>query len=269
MLISALLYYFGWVRSQATWSYFGVDTGVLGFGPADYALRSINSAFLPLIGSGIAALTTAALHRTVLAPAARATPGTRHRRLAGAGIGACRAAGVALIGLVVTGLLLPVTVGNALGVALPRSLLGAACLLAYADHLRASGERPDRRVPRKSRGLHGLLLIGLAVVGVLWSIALYAQKTGLGVARNIAAGLPTRPSLTLYSVERLAITGPGVTVGKLDQDRSKYHFRYTGLVSLSHTPEHYLLVAAAWRKGRDTVYVVPAGDHIRIDITTR
>ncbi|KDN18700.1 hypothetical protein [Amycolatopsis rifamycinica] len=269
VLISALLYYFGWVRSQATWSYFGVDTGLLGYGTADYALRSINSAFLPLIGSGIAALGAAALHRTVLGPAARATPSTRRRRMADATILVARVGGVLLMGVAVTGLLLPVAVGNALGVALPLSLLAAACLLSYADHLRACGHRPDRRVPPRTPGLRGLLLTGLALLGLLWSVALYAQATGQDVARSIAAGLRNRPSVTLYSAERLSITGPGITVDTLEQDRTKYHFRYSGLVSLTQTSERYVLVAAGWRKGSDAVYVVPAGDGIRVDITTR
>ncbi|MEV6871525.1 hypothetical protein [Amycolatopsis sp. NPDC051128] len=269
VLISALLYYFGWVRTQATWSHFGIDTRLLGYDTADYALRSINSAFLPLVGGGLAALGATALHRTILAPAARATPSTRRHRLANATIVVARVGGFLLIAVVVTGLLLPVAVGNALGVALPLSLLGAACLLSYADHLHACGQRPDRRVPPKTPGLRRLLLIGLALVGLLWSIALYAQATGQDVARSIAAGLRTRPSVTLYSVERLAVTGPGITVETLDLDGSKYHFRYTGLVSLTQTSERYVLVAASWRKGRDAVYIVPAGDNLRIDITTR
>jgi hypothetical protein len=269
VLISALLYYFGWVRSQATWAYFGVDTGLLGFGTADYALRSINSAFLPLISGGIVAFGAVALHRTVLVPAARATPTTLRRRMADAGTVVTRVAGVLLLGLVATGLLFPVAVGSALGVALPLSLFGAACLLAYAGELRTAGQRPDRRTPRPGPGVRGLVLAGLTTLGLLWTIALYAQATGVDVARNIAAGLRTRPSVTLYSVERLAVTGPGITVDALDQEGAKYHFRYTGLVSLSQLPERYVLVAAGWRRGHDAVYIVPASDDVRMDITAR
>jgi hypothetical protein len=39
-VVRALLLYVGWVRTRAFFTYFGIDAGMLGFGPQDYILRS-------------------------------------------------------------------------------------------------------------------------------------------------------------------------------------------------------------------------------------
>jgi hypothetical protein len=46
--ITALLYYFAWIRESAVFGYFGVDQAVLGFSNTDYLLRSAGVAFKPL-----------------------------------------------------------------------------------------------------------------------------------------------------------------------------------------------------------------------------
>jgi len=46
--LAALLYYFGWARTSALYSYFGVTQDLLDFGTRDYLLRSVNSAVRPL-----------------------------------------------------------------------------------------------------------------------------------------------------------------------------------------------------------------------------
>src|SRR3954463_3259502 len=66
-LLAALLYYFGWARTQATYGYFGIDTGLLGFSTPDYLLRSINSAVPPAIGAGLVALLLISLRRWLAA----------------------------------------------------------------------------------------------------------------------------------------------------------------------------------------------------------
>src|SRR6267143_7302776 len=49
-LLTALLYYFGWIRSNSLWLYFGVDQSALGFSVQDYLVRSIGAIFAPLGG---------------------------------------------------------------------------------------------------------------------------------------------------------------------------------------------------------------------------
>src|SRR3954454_17851304 len=61
-LLTALLVFFGWARTQATFAYFGVDLGLLDFSTTDYVLRSVNSAYDPLLLIGLVFLTAALLH---------------------------------------------------------------------------------------------------------------------------------------------------------------------------------------------------------------
>ena len=47
-LLTAVLFYFGWVYTNARALYFGIDPSALGFSTQDYLLRSIEPVFLPL-----------------------------------------------------------------------------------------------------------------------------------------------------------------------------------------------------------------------------
>src|SRR5206468_3932674 len=47
-LLTALLYYFGWVRSNALWLHFGIDPSTIGFSTQDYLLRAIGALYVPL-----------------------------------------------------------------------------------------------------------------------------------------------------------------------------------------------------------------------------
>jgi hypothetical protein len=46
--VVGLFYYFGYVRRQALFGYFGIDANLLDFGPQDYLVRSAGVAFKPI-----------------------------------------------------------------------------------------------------------------------------------------------------------------------------------------------------------------------------
>src|SRR3954466_8476071 len=48
-VLTALLYYFGWVRTNAIFRYFGADPTLLAFGLPDYLTRSAGTAFKPIV----------------------------------------------------------------------------------------------------------------------------------------------------------------------------------------------------------------------------
>lgn len=265
VLLSSVLFYFGWVRTQASWGYFGVDVGLLGYSTADFALRSINATFLPLIGIGVVALLAVALHRSVLLPAMLATRSARGRAIVRVVIGTAYAVGTSALVVLAIGLLVPTAVSWAPDLTLPLALLLSAGLLAYVDRLRAA----QLPVSPGKPGLRPPILAVLALIGLLWCVAAYARRTGEEAAAAVAASLTARPAVTIYSAERLAISGPGVIVASLAQPDAKYKFRYSGLVMLQPLQDHYLLLAAHWRKGIDPVYVVPAGNDVRMDIVGR
>ncbi|MFL6149675.1 MAG: hypothetical protein ACJ72I_19665 [Pseudonocardiaceae bacterium] len=69
VLITALLYYFGWVYTHSFLGYFGIDPSLVGYNTADYVLRSMNVAFHPFIYAAFGALVMFGFHRLVIAPA--------------------------------------------------------------------------------------------------------------------------------------------------------------------------------------------------------
>lgn len=251
VVLTALLYYFGWVRAQAGFGHYGVDLSLLELSTADYVLRSVNSAFPPLVVLGVALVGLGALHRVVAARGGLALRVLlRSARVVGA-------VGLTLAG---SGVVMAHPVGKWLGIALPLALSVGAGALLYADRL--AREEPVA-------GVRVLALTALTAIGVVWAITLHAQRTGQDAARAFAADLPAHPEVVLYSGQRLAIAGPGVAVDPIAQEDSRFRFRYRGLRMVIHTRDRYLLVAAGWRRGHDPLHVVRAADDVRIDMTTR
>src|SRR5512132_3026246 len=69
-LLTALLFYFGWIRTNALFQYFGVDATTLGFTTQYYLLRSSEALYVPLgtlLVVGLAALWLHSLVATWLA----------------------------------------------------------------------------------------------------------------------------------------------------------------------------------------------------------
>jgi hypothetical protein len=311
VLITALLYYFGWVRAYSYLNYFGVDTSMAGYGAADYILRSINVAFLPFIDAAFTAMLLFGLHRLVVTPSlreaetvltsasafatkavtdpvtsrpqgrlalvfamyqrgalARFRPGVRGMRWF---VGAVNAAGVMLALVVFTVILLPARIGVLLGLLLPLLLIAAVTLLGYVAHLRSSypallaSPRPQDSAPA-SRA-YTLTLLALGLIAAIWAVSLYGDQVGTEHAKYMVDHLREQPDITVYSTERVAITGPGVVADEITQPGTKYHYQYSGLRLLLHSSDKYLLLPVGWRQGQDRVFFLHDDDTIRMDIT--
>ena len=61
-VLTAMLFYFGYVREQALFAYFGVDLGSLGFTTTDYLVRSTGTVFVPVATLLVAAVAAVAGH---------------------------------------------------------------------------------------------------------------------------------------------------------------------------------------------------------------
>lgn len=308
-VITALLYYFGWVRTYYSLSYFGVDLSLAGYGTVDYVLRSIAVAFPPFIRAAFTALVLLGFHRLLVAPTledaesecttasapaahpiagpdtarpaavrvarwaqtlARRRPGIRGIRWF---VGAIHVAGVALAGVVLTGVLLPEQIGVPLGLLLPLLLAAAVTLLGYVTHVRS--RYPVSLAPAGSRQAapaspaYVMTLLALGLIAALSAVGLYGEQVGIGLATNTAGRLPDQPSVTIYSTERISIAGPGVVAAEITQPSSKYHYQYSGLRLLLHAPDRYLLLPVGWQHGQDPVFVLHDNDTIRVDITVQ
>src|SRR5205814_9746584 len=64
-LLTALLYYFGWLSTNRFSRYFGIDPSTIGFSTQDYLLRAIAPAFGPLIVLAASGLLFVWIHRQI------------------------------------------------------------------------------------------------------------------------------------------------------------------------------------------------------------
>jgi hypothetical protein len=268
--VTAILFYFGWVRASTTFGYFGVDVErTVGLSSSDYILRSSTVVFTPLAGLVLLAL--------VILLGFRITDGylvrPAHRRLLKqVSTGVAIAAAVFL--LIAGVLLLRVSWLGGAPVVKPILLAVGALLAGYATHLRRLPGGPGRS--RQSGGsalfrdLYRGTCVALLVLALFWATSILAYNQGLGVAHTIERTLINRTGVVVYSHDNLFISGRGINVVSLNPSSSTYRLRYTGLRLLARTADGgYLLLPRGWtHTDGNPVYVVSAADGIRVDLQT-
>lgn len=147
-VVIGLLYYFGWVHTQAIFVYFGIDVQLIDYGPSDYILRSSSILFNSLIRVVFLALIMVGLHRFVVRRALDTLRwGLVRRVLSRLGVIA-HIVGVALAIVIIVGVLAPNEVGRHLGLVAPLLLVASVLLLGYAPYLRSVSRRSLIRTGR-------------------------------------------------------------------------------------------------------------------------
>jgi hypothetical protein len=290
-VLTGVLYYFGWARTNAFLVYFGLDPTMVGYDTTDYVLRSIGVAFPAAVGVSVIGLAAFAVHRGVVAPLAgrRADGGRWARRC----FLAVLAVAAALFGALGVGLLAPHRFGSGLGLLFPLGIVVLTVLVGYLDHLRRTyllparasaasgpGYRPFAELRQHqaeppaagstasaapARGLV-LLLAGLGLLGAFWAAGLQADAAGRRFAEDLVRTLPVEPQVVLFTEHRLQLDGPGVQVAPLGADGDRYRFQYSGIRTLIRTKQALLLIPVGWQRGRDRVFVVPDDGSSRVDI---
>ncbi|MGP4017463.1 hypothetical protein [Saccharopolyspora sp. 5N708] len=242
------------MRTQATYSILGINISLLEFSTLEYLQRGANPVLLPLVGFGIITFMLSWLHRS-LAP-------KLHNKLPKIFLPLIRGGGCVGLVLTIVGLIAHSSISPPLEFWLPVSLMVGAALLAYSDYL------SSRSTDESGFGVRVSALVALVVVGALWIITLHAQLIGERYALDFEASLSSQPKVALYSVDRLAIAGPGVRVDQITQEGSRFHFRYEGLRMLIRTGDKYIFAPEGWALGRDALFMVPTDD-TRIDLIAR
>jgi hypothetical protein len=181
-LLTGLLVYFGWVRTQTTYRHFGLDTGLLDLSTTDLVLASVDSAYNPLLLLGFAFFAGTVVHSA----AARG-------RLRGARVRA-RAAlvGWALVGVGALSTLstwfahrVGAIVPNNPGLAfawLPATLAAGFALLAYVS---LTGSGRGRATWLSGGGQMTFALVALSVMALFWTVSVLAVRDGRQRARDI------------------------------------------------------------------------------------
>jgi heme/copper-type cytochrome/quinol oxidase subunit 2 len=265
-IISALLFYFGYVSSRAQYAYFGIDVDTIGLSTQDYVMRSPQPLLVPLLVLVMIAVALVALHLWVTAWLGRARPErariVTHRALY---IGlVILAAGITLI------ILYPVLADwPYYNLVTPIIVAVGAGVVAYSWRLVSRlPPQPDALPsPAGSPALRrmGLVLLCVLVAATLfWSTATIAQWSGRGLARQDARHLDDLPRVILDTKERLYITDPFIKETALPPSEGQtFHYRYRNLRLLIQGKDRMFLVPDAW-SASDSTLVVPLDDSVRV-----
>jgi hypothetical protein len=267
---TALLYFFGWVRAQSLYAYFGVHVSLLGLTTADYLLRSIQSMFVPLAVGALVAVVALWAH-----PRIRDT----QRRRGGLAITAAPWL-VAVFGLAV--ILWSAAVIQHYS-RLPRSQIQVAPyvlaplglgvglgLIVWGLHLRRHLRAPilaTSGVPPRSwsQVAHSTLIIVLLSLSVVWAVGDYADATGTGTADTIARNTARQPGVIVYSRQPLQVTTAGVEEQRLPRKQAAYRYRYVGLRLLTVNNDNFLLISTNWFESRTTLILPRSDPNIRFE----
>ncbi len=263
-LITALLFFYGRVRTGAYYSYFGIGTNTLGFSTSDYVIRSLNATLPPVILCALAVL-------AVLATAGhlgRAVDLIQERpRLKRLTVLVTVILVAVCIAVLVNGIAPWPQAAYSRGYPMPIAVIVIAAAVGVGRRLLL----PGTRTPDTTDRMWSMVVATFALAGVLWIANLYAGADGIREARDTAKTLqsPTSTQLVVYSADSLLISGPGVGFNTVDNPGSRYRFQYSNLRLLLRTADNYILLPAEWKKGDDPVIVIPADDSIRFDVIPR
>ena len=273
-LVSALLYYFGWVRTSREAYLLGLDDSLFGYSTQDYVLRSISSMYWPLSVGLVACMVGSFLHITVIGWAAgttgsdsRAEPEERRLRLLRLLAAVLAGIGVVSLAVGMTGAFIE-NRSSLLYVAAPLGVTVSIILISYAVHLHhrflrpSPGGEPTQEL-RSLRLFISSSVIVLLFLSLFWTVSRYAAVKGVDLAEEVERQLPSRPSVTVYSPKRLQLQPPVVET-ELTQENSSYRFAYTGLKLLFRS-EHKFFLRPSDPAASDVNIVIAESPELRLE----
>jgi hypothetical protein len=245
-LISALLFYFGYVSARSQYEYFGIDVDTIGLSTQDYVMRSPQPLLVPLLVLTLLAVAGLLLHNAI-----KPTRTAVRRSLVAA---------AALLVLGVIALFLYPAIGDVPYYALvvPLVIGLAAAALGYLSYVAA--RLADRRPPV-------ILIVLLGVVTTtcaFWATATTAEYSGRGLAKSDAENLGRFPAVILDTKERLQLRSPGLEETALRPGAGQtFNYRYRGLRVLVVGDNRLFLVPQRWNPSNTTL-VVSLDSSIRV-----
>ena len=270
-LITALLYYFGYVSTLATYAYFGVDVDALGYSSADFVLRSAAALFVPLLVLVLLAIGGYVGHRLIRRMLARwqVSRPTALRRLGWGLI----VAGLLVFGRGVAGVVDVELARREPAAFTPTCLAVGVILVGYGCWMLRFGPRNGRtrirltRFNRSERVVAALLSL-VVVFTLFWVTNTVAAAYGRGTAQRIAENPQTRPGVVLDTTERLYIPVGSASEVRLPDDTDQtFRYRYTGLRLLVVGETGWLLLSENWNRQSGFVLVVPADGTSRVRVS--
>lgn len=257
-VLTALLYYYGYVATYARLDYFGVDLATLRLPTQDLVLRSVAVLYVPcavLLGLAIAFLVVRNGTRTALESEARRPPLRR------VGWGAL-AVGVVLLIRALVGIVVPSVAETEFPATTPLALGGGVVAVLYGRHLlRRTAPAPADPVPQAAVGL---LAAGVVVLSLFWAANTFAAAYGAGQAEADSEALGERPSVVLDTRERLYLNVACAEETALPADAEQsFRYRLRGLRLLAVGSDRLFLIPDRWSDGC-AVLVVPDDESVRV-----
>jgi hypothetical protein len=262
-IATALMFYFGWARSNRQAEAMGLgNVSLFGYSTQDYVLMSISTLFIPLLIIAALALGWLALHRRIgLMLSSPSRPKLRTAGRAAFGVGL-----LAAFAAVIMAMLDP----EQAPLVLPLVLAGGTALAAYGGWLsRAADDSHEPLPPPPSwqRALNVVLLGSVITLALFWEVSKYADVVGLGYARRIEQRVSRLPHATAFSENPLGILAPGVHEERMDMspdaDTPALRYRTSGMRFLVRSGERVFLLHNGWTLEEGTVIVVPDSEETR------
>lgn len=238
-VLTALLVYFGWVRSEVQAKALGIDESILDMGTRDYLLRSVRPVLVLLIVVASCSLLWVLVDYLLASRLRRHGEGDRVLRWV------IRLLPASIIVLPLAGWLARYRWPALAYVAFPLLCAAGLLLLLYALRLRAA--RPGSMQLSGTGG--SLLRAGTAaLIGVaLFSTAAnYATVEGTELARDFESRVHLLPRVVVHSTAELNLDAPGVILTRTGN--KGYAFRYDGLRLLEHVGGRYFLIPDGWSR---------------------
>ncbi len=261
-IVTALLYYYGYVTAYAEYAYFGVNIELLSYSSADYVLRSPASLFAPLLVLLVLAGLGYWAHVSLASWDLQAT----HPRRARIVFWVTIAGGTAL--------LLRAAFGIVNGNLSARELIGttpAALGLGTLLALYSFRFRPARQ-PTAGPGQAPVAISTVAwvigwcfvIASLFWLVNSFASAYGRGIGQDIQQGLIGQPEVILHTHSQLVVEAEGLNPPDIlcesSIDSKDYPYRYINLRLLATSADSYFLVPMTWTENRGIVIIVKKSD---------
>ncbi len=271
-VVAAVMFYFGWRRSDVQSRTMGIDVSLFGYSSQDYVLRSISSLYTPMLVMIGIVLGWLFVHGKVTGwlRSERSAPPTSRRRAQQT----ARWIGVAATALAVACVLFSIAAGASNPVwpvgpirdalderqwVVPCTLVASTLLAAYAwwIHRQLSPSPVPRDRPLWQRVLPVVLVAGTVTLGTFWMLEEYASAVGRGQARELLAGLSRLPRAEVTSPTPLGIRAAGVVEEEVDTGTEEVRYRTVGLRLLARSGGKVLLLHDGWDLSTGSVIVLP------------
>ena len=277
-LVTAVLFYFGWRRSDVQAVEMGIDVSLFGFSSQDYVLRSISSLYLPLLVIFGLVIGWLWLHSRVTSVLASDQPAERDRRAKAAmwtrwfAVGFGALAAICVVFAVAAGARPPLPVVGPLARALqsdqwvvPLILLISTVTAAYLwwIHRQLVPSGHSAPLPLWRTLLPAFLIAATVVLGSFWMLEEYASAVGRGYAQRLSDTVDRLPRAVVVSPTPLGINAPGVSEERLgDPGSPDVRYRTTGMRLLARSGGKVLLLHDGWAPQTGTVIVLSDSDQL-------